>query len=510
VTVTARETERKYDLDENTQLPRWSGLSGVVDVVGPEEQLLEAVYFDTADLRLAAAGVTLRRRRGGTDRGWHLKLPVAVESRDEVRVGFARGEARRRNPQPPIELVRLTRAITRGMPVEPVAELTTIRRQWRLTDDRGRDLIEVVDDHVTAQTMGAATEGSSWREVEVELGGHGDPDLLDRLERRLRKAGVRRSDAPSKLARVLGARIPATPRRHRPTNKSTIGAVVVAYLVEQAGAICAGDPAVRRELPDAIHQMRVATRRMRSALQAYSTVIDRAATRHLSAELKWLAAVLGAARDLEVLEARIGHALAELPGELVLGPVHAQLTRYFAGRHATAHDDLLAALDGDRYLSLLSDIDALLTDPPLTAAAEKPARRRLGALIHRTYRRVDKHVRAAEQLPRGPERDIELHEARKSAKRLRYATEAAAPVLGKPARTLIKRTKQVQEMLGDHQDAAVARPVLRELGANAQLEGGNGFTFGLLYQRENSPLPDTALGPVWGKLKRSAARNFTA
>jgi CHAD domain-containing protein len=509
VTLTVRETERKYDLDDDTQLPRWSGLSGVVHVVGPEEQLLEAMYFDTADLRLAAAGVTLRRRRGGTDGGWHLKLPVAAESRDEIRVGFTRGEAHRRNPQPPVELIRLTRAFTRGKAVEPIAELTTTRRRWRLTDDGGRDLIEVVDDHVTARTMGADTEGSSWREVEVELGGHGDPDLLDRLERRLRKAGVRRSQAPSKLARVLGSRIPAT-RRRRLTDKSTVGAVVVAYLVEQANAIRAGDPAVRRELPDAIHQMRVATRRMRSALQAYSPVIDREATRQLGAELKWLASVLGAARDLEVLEARIGHGLAQLPGELVLGPVHAQLTRYFAGRRATAHDELLAALDGDRYLSLLSDIDTLITDPPLTTAAYQPARRRLGALIHRTYRRVDKHVRAAEQHPRGPERDIELHEARKAGKRLRYATEAAAPVLGKPAHTLIKRTKQVQEMLGDHQDAAVARPVLRELGANAHLEGGNGFTFGVLHQREDSPLPDSALGPVWERLKKSATRTVKA
>ena len=291
---------------------------------------------------------------------------------------------------------------------------------------------------------------------------------------------------------------------------SPVGAVVLAYLAEQAGAIRAGDPAVRRELPDAVHQMRVATRRMRSALQAYRTVIDREATRHLSTELKWLASVLGAARDLEVLEARIGHALTDLPDELILGPVHAQLTRYFAGRRATARDDLLAALDGDRYLSLLADIDALVTHPPLTPAAAKPARRRLGALDPPDLRRVDKHVRAAEQLHQGPERDVELHEARKAAKRLRYATEAAAPVMGKPARTLVKRTKQVQEMLGDHQDAAVARPVLRELGAHAHLDGGNGFTFGLLYERENSPLPDTALGPVWKKLERSATRTCTA
>jgi CHAD domain-containing protein len=247
---------------------------------------------------------------------------------------------------------------------------------------------------------------------------------------------------------------------------------------------------------------------MRSILQAYGKVIDQDATRHLSAELKWLASVLGAARDLEVLEGRINHAVAELPDVLVLGPVQAQLTRYFAGRRSTAHDDLLAALDGDRYLALLFDIDQLLTDPPLTKAARTPARRRLGALIRRSYRRVEGHVAAAEQLPQGPERDTELHEARKAAKRLRYATEAAAPALGKPARTLIKRTKQVQELLGDHQDSAVARPVLRELGAQAHLQGGNGFTFGLLYQRESSPLPDTALGPVWRNLKKSATHEL--
>jgi CHAD domain-containing protein len=506
MTVTVRETERKYDLDEDTRLPRWSGLSGVVDVVGPEEQLLEAVYFDTADLRLAAAGVTLRRRRGGTDGGWHLKLPVAADSRDEIRVGFTRGEARRRNPQPPDELVTLTRAFTRDVALEPVAELTTLRRQWRLTDEQGRDLIEVVDDHVTAQTMGEATEGSSWREVEVELGGHGDPDLLDRLERRLRKAGVRRSDAPSKLARVLGGRIPTGPRRRRPGGDATLGEVVLAYLAEQADAIQAGDPAVRREVPDAVHQMRVATRRMRSALQAYRTVIDRDATRHLGDELKSLASVLGASRDLEVLEDRISRAVADLPDLLVLGPVQAQITRYFAGRRATAHDELLAALDGDRYLTLLADIDQLLTDPPLLPAASEPARRRLAALIRRSYRRVEGHVAAAGELAQGPERDIELHEARKAAKRLRYATEAAAPALGKPARTLIKGTKQVQELLGDHQDAAVARPVLRDLGAHAHLDGGNGFTFGLLYQQQNHPLPDTALGPVWQDLKKSATQ----
>ncbi len=510
-----RETERKYDLDQDTQLPRWSGLPGVQDTVGPEELLLEAVYFDTPNLDLAAAGVTLRRRRGGTDQGWHLKLPAGGDSRDEIRVGFTRGEARRRNPQPPAALVGLARVFTRGAALVPVADLTTVRHQWRLTDDQGRNLIEIVDDHVTARASTDTTDSTgagdpmSWRELEIELGGHGDPELLDHLERLLRKAGVRRSDAPSKLARVLGHRVPATPVPRRAGRRSTLGDVVLAYLHDQAAAIRNGDPAVRRELPDAVHQTRVATRRMRSALQAYGRVTDRGRTRALADELKWLAGVLGTVRDLEVLDHRITGALAELPDELVLGPVRAQLTRYFADRRAAARDELVAALDGDRYLALLGTIDALLADPPLNPLADEPARRHLPTIIQRTYRRVDAHVRRAERLPQGPQRDTELHDARKAAKRLRYATEAAAPVLGKPSRTLINRTKQVQEMLGDHQDAAVALPVLRELGAQAHQHGSNGFTFGLLHQRENTHLPDAALGRAWKRLAKAARTTTT-
>jgi inorganic triphosphatase YgiF len=164
--TTVRETERKYEADDSVELPGWVGLAGVQSLVGPEELTLEAVYYDTEDLRLAAAGVTLRRRRGRDDAGWHLKVPVGGDSRDEVRVSDARAGRRR---TPPAELVGLTRSVTRGASLAPVAELTTTRRRWRLADDDGRVLVEVVDDHVSAHTMGASTSGESWREVEVEL-----------------------------------------------------------------------------------------------------------------------------------------------------------------------------------------------------------------------------------------------------------------------------------------------------------------------------------------------------
>ena len=497
-----RETERKYELADGVELPGWDGLVGVEALVGPEEQALEAVYFDTEDLRLARAGVTLRRRRGGHDAGWHLKLPVAGDSRDEVRVSDARAVRRR---TPPAELVGLVRALTRGARLAPVAELATARRRWRLTDDDGQVLVEVVDDHVSAHTLGSSTSGMSWREVEVELGGHGDVDLLDRVERRLLEADVRRSDARSKLGRVLGDRLPASKPVKRPGRKSRVGEVVVAYLREQAEAIVWGDPAVRQDVPDAVHAMRVATRRMRSALQAYGRVIDRAATRELSGELKWLAGVLGGARDLEVLHSRFTRAVAELPAESVVGPVQARLTRYFAGREADARSALIAALDSDRYLALLGAIDGLLADPPLTRLARGKARRELPALVGRAHRRVAEHVEAAEGMASGDERDAQWHEARKAAKRLRYAAEAAAPALGEPADRLVKRVKRVQELLGDHQDAVVARPVLREIGMVAHLEGENGFTYGLLHQLQTDigRLSEGEITQAWRDLRRS-------
>ena len=498
------ETERKYQLDEQTVLPSWSGVKGVADTVGPTEHVLEATYFDTPGLRLAAAGVTLRRRRGGSDSGWHLKLPVAAGTREEIRVGFARGEGRRRNPQPPQELLDLVRALTRDEPVEQVAELSTVRRMWRLADGQGRDLVEIVDDHVTGTTMGAATETVTWREVEIELADRGDTDLLDRLERRLTKTGIDRSDAPSKLARLLGARLPRRPKP--PGRRSTVGEVVLAYLRDQYDALRALDPAVRRAHPDAVHQMRVATRRMRATLQAYRTVIPRDATRELGRELGWLASVLGVARDLEVLEDRLHHQLAALPDDLVLGPVQAQLTRHFAGRRAQAHDELVAALDGERYLDLLNAVDQLVSDPPLTARAAKPARQRLNALISQAFAPVDDHLAQAARLPTGEERDTALHEARKAAKRLRYAAEAATPVLGKRARQVVARVKDVQELLGDHQDAAVSRTVLRELGATAPSEGGNGFTFGLLYGHAATTSPDAALRPSEKRLRAAVKK----
>jgi CHAD domain-containing protein len=134
----------------------------------------------------------------------------------------------------------------------------------------------------------------------------------------------------------------------------------LAYLWEQADAIRAADPAIRRDVPDSVHAMRVACRRMRSTLQSFRTLLDRERTDSVVVELRWLAGELGGARDLEVQEERIGHAVATLPPEIALGPVAAQVVRFFGRRRPEASATASAALDGDRYLVLLDTVDALL------------------------------------------------------------------------------------------------------------------------------------------------------
>src|SRR5882757_8689581 len=180
-----RETERKYEADEAVVLLDPARLLGLDPGSQPEEQQLEAIYFDTPDLRLLRAGVTLRRREGGHDEGWHLKLPAGQDTRDELRLPLTR--ARRK---PPAEFVA-------------VAQLNTQRRRWVLSDADGHALAELVEDQVDAHTMGKQTTAVSWREVEVELGEHGQVELLDRIEHELLEIGAHRSSSGSKLGRLL-------------------------------------------------------------------------------------------------------------------------------------------------------------------------------------------------------------------------------------------------------------------------------------------------------------------
>jgi inorganic triphosphatase YgiF len=202
------ETEQKYDVDPDFTMPDLGGLGGSDVAVRPETQLLVARYYDTDDLRLAAAHVTLRRRTGGTDAGWHLKLPVGGDTRREVHAPLDSGE----DGVPP-SLAELVADWTGGRPLRPVATLETTRTVWRITGPGGEVLAEVADDVVNGHRdalPGSPGRGEvesadlTWREVEVELVS-GPPAILAAAGQRLREAGARPSGSASKLSRVLAA-----------------------------------------------------------------------------------------------------------------------------------------------------------------------------------------------------------------------------------------------------------------------------------------------------------------
>jgi CHAD domain-containing protein len=493
MTSTVNETEIKYEAPPGTTVPRLGELPSVAGASGPQEQLLEAEYFDTDDLRLIRHGVTLRRRRGGSDPGWHLKLPAGGQTRQEIRMPLGRSR------QVPARLAGLVRGFTRGEALRPVARISTRRQVLTLLDGSGASLAEIAADDVSAQTLGEETVISQWAEVEVELTG-GSPRLLQAADAQLRKDGLRPSPRSAKLERALSwpgqdspgldgpaldGRRPAAHGGQQATRPASAGDVVLGYLNEQAERLGSLDPQVRGDEPDSVHQMRVTTRRLRSTLQSFGQVIPRSGTEEILAGLKWLGGVLGEARDAEVLASRLMQNLRTLPAELVLGPAQARVQGHFAPIQAAARKNVLAALDSPRYFALRDALDELLADPPLSAVAAQPAGRVLPAAARRTYRRTKRRIRRAGHAPAGHPQEGAYHEARKAAKRARYAGEAVSPAFGKQARRFTKQMKKIQTVLGDHQDAVVARGVDRELGISANLAGENAFTFGLLYDQED-------------------------
>ena len=498
------EVERKFDADPGMSLPDLTGEAGSVGEA--RESQLDATYFDTADARLARHHITLRRRTGGDDAGWHLKLPAGQDERTEVRLSLGRATR-----TVPAALVREVRAIAGDRPLVPIATLHTTRIERRLLDADGNALAAIADDTVRGQRLtGGAVEESTWREVEVELL-DGDRAVLDDVSGRLRAAGLTPSRSSSKLARVLGDFAAASTPEVGDARRATAGAVVLAYLQEHVERLVGCDRGVRSDQPEAVHDMRVATRRLRSTLATYRPLLDREQIDPIREELKWLGEALGGPRDAEVLRLRMLDLVTAQPDELDLGPVGSRIDSELAGRHRLAVVDLRKVLDNDRYFRLLNALDDLLTSPPLTARADKPARKQLPALVGRVARRVDRAARAVADDLTPQERDQGLHEVRKCAKRARYAAESAIPVAGRPARRMATRMESLQNVLGEHQDSVTAQALLLELTMTDHLPVENGFAFGLLYAQERARANDArrAYKPALRKASAGKTRRWT-
>jgi inorganic triphosphatase YgiF len=196
------ETEQKYDAGPDFVLPDLR-LGGGAKATGRKRYYLSATYYDTEELDLIKNRVTLRRRVGGPDEGWHLKLPVRKDTRQELHAPLGEGA----ETSVPARLAAQVEEITAGKRLHPVAILDTERTVVRVPGPPADAQVEVADDKVTATRLDQATsEPMIWREIEVEAlwGGSGAAAMLETVGKALREAGARRSSAASKLERLLG------------------------------------------------------------------------------------------------------------------------------------------------------------------------------------------------------------------------------------------------------------------------------------------------------------------
>ena len=509
MTAQRAEVETKLDVDAQAELPRLEALPGVASVVTVEQELA-ATYFDTADLTLASRGVTVRRRTGGDDAGWHLKLPDNGHRRE---VSVPLGRATRTVPK---QLRGIVLGLTRDQPLVAVAELLTSRSVARLLDDAGAVLAEVADDRVEAavRALGDHEPASSmWREWEVELL-EGDRRLLRAAANLLCGAGATPSEVPSKLARALALadHVPDRGDRLLPRlrKKGPAGDVVATRLAEQVSQMHRLDPLVRVDAPDAVHRMRVALRRIRSALATFRPLLDREVTDAVRDELRWLGRVLGPVRDTEVMHERLGEMLRNQDPRLVRGPVLTRVDRDLTARHREARRRSVEAMESPRYFALLDQLDEIVASPPFGEDAGSPTRETLPRRVGREWKRLRRRVDAAVATSDPTERAACLHEARKAAKRARYAAEPLVTLYGKPARRYVKAVKRVQSVLGEHHDSVVTRQELLRQADQAAADGDNAFTFGVLHAREEAHAAaiEAHFARVWRRASRQKLRRW--
>ncbi|HWU33275.1 MAG TPA: CYTH and CHAD domain-containing protein [Marmoricola sp.] len=457
---TVLEIETKFEVGPTAVLPDLSSLPTVSSVDPAVDEDLTAIYFDTPALALLHAHVTLRRRTGGHDAGWHLKLP-AHDDRYELQEPLG-------DPaEIPRRMLEVIYGLTRGESPQEIATLHTHRCLTRLRAAAGPVVATICDDRVEANSAGSAST-SRWREWELELT-MPNPALAEAGAELLRSAGARNSTAPSKLSRALSL-TPALETKQPPISSRTVVADVLGpYLAEQAARLAQLDPLVRADLPDAVHQMRVTARRLRAVLVGFDREFVAGRTARLRNDLGWLASELGRARDLEVLRERIATTAGENRGEL------AGIDAELAESHEHAHDDAVAAMASTRYFGLLDALAAFTADPPWGERAKTSADSELTDRLQRLWRRMNRAVHELDDNS-DIERTVRLHEIRRMAKRLRYCTEATEPLLGSRARDLAHSLSDLQDTLGRHHDAVLADRMIEAMNDNRDAASVAGAT----------------------------------
>lgn len=503
------EVESKFAVGEIVSVPDFTRLEQVSGLGEGRDQALSAIYYDTEDLRLTRSKITLRRRTGGPDDGWHIKLP-AEQGRLELRHELS--EPVDGQYQVPEELLAQVRSLVRTRPLKPIAQIDNNRTETTLSGEDGAAVAEFSDDSVTAWSLLPGGTRTEWREWEMELadnlaGTEAGTRFLHDAATLLIGAGARVSASPAKLHTALGDSTENAPLPnflvYPDVEDDSPAAAVISALSDNRDKLLAYDPKVRRDEWDSVHQMRVATRELRSHMETFNGIIGGETVERIENELKILARILGQARDAEVVEERFLDLLDSEDSGVLDEHTREHLREDMGAEYRRAHGYVIASLNSERYLGLLDDIDQLLADPPVAVAsaesddepdaeqAEEPAdvETVLSQHLDGAYSKLLKrHTKAVDNWGNSElslhEREDYFHDMRKTAKKLRYAAEAIGKATDLKTKRLYSACKDLQSSLGDFQDAVTSRDKLLHMSKAAHRRGESTFGYGLLYQRE--------------------------
>jgi len=466
-----------------------SGLSGPLEelvISDPVVVTLEAVYYDSEDLRLLAGGMSLRFRDG-----WMVKLAQPPDRPDliqrlEVSIAGNEGEI----PAQAYDLIRP--ALRRASP-GPVARLSTERRVFEARGADGELQAEILIDRVTATRVDGRT--SAFHEIEVELAESAPASVLQPLLDRLRFLGVGEIVTIPKLARALGLDSVPDPAVAVPrlSDRATAGEVVALSLALSVRRFLDHVPAViLDEDPEGVHQARVATRRLRSDLRTFRRFIERSRADGLRDGLRTVTRLLGAVRDLDVLQMRLFSVLDQVPQ-----PERRDADAILSTLTMERDDALSLVVEGFRkesFVLLLDDLVEFCARPGFTEAAGGPADLTLLKMARKPWKKLKKMVAGLPDQP-SPE---QLHRLRIVVKRARYAAEAVSPVGGEEAEEFAMQLSELQDVLGEHQDAVVAGAWLRRRETSQSLAAGE--LIGLEVARA------TAAAEGWREIWEAVAR----
>ncbi len=493
-----QEVEWQFDALDTRPVARWLERRSRRDtpkVAANETRDLTDTYFDTADWRLYRAGCALRVRHKAGKGGGYEATMKSLDSGGE-------GIRRRREISEPArsgEADALSEASGPvGVRVRALAGAASLNAIFTVETRRVAHALSLRDARVGEVTLDTSeiplengAEPARLLRVEVEAEPNAGPEARGSLEtfvEELREACKLSPARASKYEAAVFARglVPPGALDLGPTTVDaslTVGQVAFAVMRQQFATFLAHEPGARiGEDPEELHDMRVASRRLRVAIKVFGEALP-VRLRRMEAEMKWAATVLGEARDLDVQLEQLETWISEADPEdrEPLGELRVVLE----DRLEKARRAMLRALDSKRYTRLVESLELSLRrgPSPRSKAAGWPVLAVAPDLVQARYHKVRKAGdRITEDSSAG-----DYHDLRKKGKRLRYALEFLSGVYGKAVQELISPLKAMQDVLGDHQDAVVAIAHLRELSdarvGRRKLPARTGFVMGGIAHR---------------------------